>query len=364
MIHGELRDVNAPVVVFDPAQGLVYFGCPSDQAETETGDELILGVAEYDPEGVDENDWDNPALWGMGDDLLGAIAAGSLYEFPDGVDLNRCHIFPTGDPPADSQELAEMPEVADWIAAVEEGGVPAAPRRDGLGTPRIIATPPGEGSCLPDLLAHTGYDDVREMDPDATEDDISVLELAARTFRPADTASLDAVLCAAYGGHRGGGEYAPTIFRARALASALVAMGTARPCFRRYFESPDEMVPAYCWIGFHVRAGRVHGRCGWMSVEDAAMARGAFDVGDIERACLEASAGTVAEDSHEAAPAPVDGTGHHVEELEELFSCYDAYIQGAFDDPEKISSGWVPVCVAEFADSEEFGNLRATLRRP
>lgn len=289
MIHGELRDVNVPVVVFDPTQGLVYFGCPSDQAETETGDELILGMAEYGPEGVIANDWDNPAFWGMGDDLLGAIAAGSLYDFPDGVDLNLCHVFPTDDPPVDSRDLAEMAEVADWIACVEEQGASAAPRRDGLDAPRVVATPPGEGSCLGDLLAHAGFDDVCEMDPDATEDDISVLELAARTFRPADTASLDAVLCAAYGGHRRGGEYAPTIFRAQALASALVAMRGARPCFRRHFESPDEMVPAHSWIGFHVRGGRVNGRCGWMSVEDAAMARGACDEGDIVRACMEAA---------------------------------------------------------------------------
>lgn len=324
MIHGELRDVNAEAVVFDPALRLVYFGRHSDQAETETGDELIIGVAEYGPGGVVANDWDNPAFWGMGDDLLGAIARGADFEFPDGVDLNRCHIFPTDWVPDDTRELAEMPEIADWIAAVEERGVPTAPCRDGFDTPRVVVTPSGEGSCLPDLLAHTGYDDIREMDPDATEDDISVLELAAATFRPADTASLDAVLCAAYGGHRGGGEYAPSVFRARSLASALVAMRAAKPCFRRYFESPDEMVPAYCWTGFHVRAGRVGGRCGWMSVEDAAMARGAFDVGDIEKACLKASAGTVAEYSHEVAPAPADNPGNRAEELEELLRCYDA----------------------------------------
>lgn len=57
-------------------------------------------------------------------------------------------------------------------------------------------------------------------------------------------------------------------------------------------------------------------------------------------------------------------TGRRVEELEELIRCYDAYIQGAFNDPERIASVWVPLCVAEFAGSEEFGNLKAAPRHP
>lgn len=300
MIHGELADVNASVVVIDPIRKLVYFGYPGTQAETETGDELILGMAEYGPEGVVVNDWDNPALWGMGDDLLGAIAAGSLFEFPDGVDLGKCHIFPTDDPPADCRDLAEMPEVAGWIATAEGCGVPSPPTRDDLDAPRIVVTPAGEGSCLPDLMAHVGYSDVREMDPDATEDEIRCLEMAARTFRPADTASMDAVLCVACAGHRWHGDYAPVVVRARALASALVALRDAKPCFARYFESPDGQVAPFSWSGFRVRDNHMCGRCGLMSVEDAAMARGACGEHDVVRACIEASTDAMAEVSREA----------------------------------------------------------------
>lgn len=294
MIHGELADVNSSVVVIDPTRELIYFGCPGTQAETETGDELVLGTAEYGPDGVIVNDWDNPAFWGMGDDLLGAIASGYLMEFPDDVDLRRCHIFPTDDPPSDSRELAEMPEMREWldIAGRQEAWAEA---RDGLDLPRIVVTPEGDGSCLPALMAHVGFDDVREMDPDATEDDIRVLELAARTFRPADAASTDAVLCAACGGHRWIGEDAPVIVRARALASALVGLKDAQPCFKRFWGSPDLQLAPWTQGVFRVHGNHIYGRCGRMSVEDAAMARGACDDRDVVRACIEASPAAMVE---------------------------------------------------------------------
>lgn len=47
------------------------------------------------------------------------------------------------------------------------------------------------------------------------------------------------------------------------------------------------------------------------------------------------------------------------EDLLELLDAYDNYIIAAFDDQEKIDSGWVPVCVLEFANSEEFDEYRA-----
>lgn len=45
-------------------------------------------------------------------------------------------------------------------------------------------------------------------------------------------------------------------------------------------------------------------------------------------------------------------------QLKTLIYCYNDYIQSAFDDPDKIASGWVPVCIDEFAESEEFANMR------
>lgn len=49
------------------------------------------------------------------------------------------------------------------------------------------------------------------------------------------------------------------------------------------------------------------------------------------------------------------------EELYELLNAYDDYIAYAFEDWDKIKSGWTPVSVLEFANSEEFENMRGAL---
>lgn len=44
-----------------------------------------------------------------------------------------------------------------------------------------------------------------------------------------------------------------------------------------------------------------------------------------------------------------------------LIGAYDMYIVDAFDDADKIASGWVPVCFAEFIESEECANYMAQI---
>lgn len=46
------------------------------------------------------------------------------------------------------------------------------------------------------------------------------------------------------------------------------------------------------------------------------------------------------------------------QELYELICAYDEYIVAAFEDFERIKSGWTPVSILEFANSEEFENMR------
>ena len=46
------------------------------------------------------------------------------------------------------------------------------------------------------------------------------------------------------------------------------------------------------------------------------------------------------------------------EDLYALIAAYDDYIIDAFEDSEKIRSGWVPVSALEFANSEEFDNVQ------
>lgn len=46
------------------------------------------------------------------------------------------------------------------------------------------------------------------------------------------------------------------------------------------------------------------------------------------------------------------------EDLYQLICAYDEYIFQAFEDRDKIRSGWEPVSILEFANSEEFANMR------
>lgn len=46
------------------------------------------------------------------------------------------------------------------------------------------------------------------------------------------------------------------------------------------------------------------------------------------------------------------------EDLYQLICAYDNYILYAFEEPEQIRSGWTPVSILEFANSEEFENMR------
>lgn len=50
-----------------------------------------------------------------------------------------------------------------------------------------------------------------------------------------------------------------------------------------------------------------------------------------------------------------------VHEVVRLIAAYDAYIVDAFDDRDKIDSGWVPVCFLEFIESEECANYLAIM---
>lgn len=47
------------------------------------------------------------------------------------------------------------------------------------------------------------------------------------------------------------------------------------------------------------------------------------------------------------------------EELYQLICAYDDYIARSFEDWEQIRSGWTPVSILEFANSEEFENMGA-----
>lgn len=44
-------------------------------------------------------------------------------------------------------------------------------------------------------------------------------------------------------------------------------------------------------------------------------------------------------------------------QMKTAIECYNTYIQDAFDDTEKIASGWAPVCFDEFIESEEYANM-------
>lgn len=48
-------------------------------------------------------------------------------------------------------------------------------------------------------------------------------------------------------------------------------------------------------------------------------------------------------------------------EIVRLIAAYDMYIIDAFDDQDKIDSGWTPVCFLEFIESEECANYLAMI---